>query len=166
MKMLKLIFCLTIAASLLSGCWFKKKSGEGSYAGTDTPLQEYPLDKFAEASGADAALFKDVHFDYDKYAIKKDDESTLEGIADWVKKAGKNTHLLVEGHGDERGSNEYNLALGEQRALAVRQFMVNKGVDAFQVQTISYGEERPLDPGHNESSWKKNRRGHFLVSNG
>ncbi|MBN2145063.1 MAG: OmpA family protein [Candidatus Aureabacteria bacterium] len=166
MKIMKLIICLAVAASLLGGCGFKRKSKEGSYIGTDTPLQEYPLDKFAEPMGVDAAIFRDVHFDYDKYAIKSEDISTLEGIAEWLLRAGKSTHLLIEGHCDERGSNEYNLALGEQRALAVRQFLVNKGINAFQIQTISYGEERPLDPEHGENAWRENRRGHFMISNG
>jgi peptidoglycan-associated lipoprotein len=73
-------------------------------------------------------------------------------------------HVLTEGHCDERGSNEYNLALGEQRALGVRQFLTDQGIEASKVQTISYGEEKPLASGQDESAWKQTRRAHFLIS--
>ncbi len=72
--------------------------------------------------------------------------------------------LLVEGHCDERGTNEYNLALGERRALSVRRYLVALGIGSDRLHTLSYGEEKPLDPGHTEESWAKNRRAEFKVS--
>ena len=167
MKLWKLALFFGIATSLLvtSGCakWRNKKGG--SYVGTDSPLSEFPLDTFYEPTGADASAFKDVHFDYNQSKIKFEEQATLVGIADWMKSNPKK-HVLAEGHCDERGSNEYNLALGEQRALAARQFLTDQGIQAAQVQTISYGEERPAATGHDENAWKQNRRAHFLVSNG
>ncbi len=71
--------------------------------------------------------------------------------------------MTIEGHADERGTSEYNLALGEKRAQAVKDYLVGLGVSASRLSTISYGEERPLDPGHNELSWVLNRRAHFLL---
>ena len=167
MKLWKLALFVGVATSLLvtSGCakWRHKK--DGSYVGTDSPLAEYPLDTFYEPTGADASAFKDVHFDYNQSKIKFEEQASLVAIADWMK-ANPKKHVLAEGHCDERGSNEYNLALGEQRALAARQFIVDQSIQAAQVQTISYGEERPLVTGHDEAAWKQNRRAHFMISNG
>jgi peptidoglycan-associated lipoprotein len=71
--------------------------------------------------------------------------------------------IRIEGHCDERGTNEYNIALGERRANSARKYLINAGVEAHRIFTISYGEEKPLDPGHNETAWAKNRRDHFLI---
>jgi peptidoglycan-associated lipoprotein len=71
--------------------------------------------------------------------------------------------IQIEGHCDERGTNEYNLALGERRANSAKKYLISLGMPADQISTISYGEEKPLDPGHNEEAWAKNRRGHFIV---
>jgi peptidoglycan-associated lipoprotein len=104
----------------------------------------------------------DIHFDFDKYDIRRDDAKTLDANAGWLKSnAG---HLvLVEGHCDERGTNEYNLALGERRAKATMNYLVSQGVRANRITIISYGEERPLCTEHDEACWSKNRRAHFLV---
>ncbi|EKD28017.1 MAG: hypothetical protein ACD_79C00466G0015 [uncultured bacterium] len=167
MRLLKLSIVLLISLSMFSGCKFKKKGkGDGSlYGGTDVALEEFPLDTFFEPVGSDTLILKEIHFDYDSYKINASEQEILTPIIGWLKDNAK-SHLLVEGHCDERGSNEYNLALGEQRALAVRQFFINSGIKAGRIQTISYGEERPLDPGHDENAFKQNRRAHFLVSNG
>lgn len=162
MRILKIILCLFMMAAVLNGC-LKKKRGDGSLVGSETPLEAFPLDSFTEASGAEADVLKNIYFDFNKYNIKADQQDTVNNIANWLKDKPK-THLLVEGHCDERGSNEYNMALGEQRALAVRQNLIDKGIPAGRVQTISYGEEKPADQGHNEAAWSKNRRAHFLVA--
>jgi peptidoglycan-associated lipoprotein len=92
-----------------------------------------------------------------------DDEPVLQRIARWLKE-NEDVKVLIEGHCDERGTNEYNMALGEQRALAARRYMVGLGVTADRLNTISYGEEQPLDSSSTEEAWARNRRDHFAVS--
>src|SRR5262249_33288478 len=108
------------------------------------------------------AELKDIHFDFDKYDIRPGDARTLDANATWLK---NNTNMLVliEGHCDERGTNEYNLALGERRAKATVNYLISQGVAQSRLSIISYGEERPVCTDHNEACWAKNRRAHFLV---
>ena len=108
------------------------------------------------------ADLKDVFFDFDKYDIRPGDAKTLDGNASWLK-SNPNQLLLIEGHCDERGTNEYNLALGERRAKSTMNYLVSQGVQASRVTIISYGEERPTCTDKNEACWSKNRRSHFLV---
>ena len=104
----------------------------------------------------------DVFFDFDKYDIRPGDAKTLDSNASWLKS--NPTHLvLIEGHCDQRGTNEYNLALGEPRAKSTMNYLVSQGVQANRITIISYGEERPQCTEHTESCWAKNRRAHFLV---
>ncbi len=105
---------------------------------------------------------KAIHFDFDKYDIRPDDAKILDGDAKWMK-ANANYLILIEGHCDERGTNEYNLALGERRAKSTINYLVAQGVQASRMTLISYGKERPLCTEHNEACWAKNRRAHFLV---
>ena len=105
---------------------------------------------------------KDVFFDFDKAVVRADQQAALTENASWLK-ANPGAKLLIEGHCDERGTAEYNLALGERRAKAVKDFLVTAGIPADRVSTISYGEERPFVLGHDESAWKWNRRAHFVV---
>ncbi len=104
---------------------------------------------------------KAVHFDFDKATVRAEDVALLDANAEWLK--GNQLLVLVEGHADERGTNEYNLALGERRAKAVRDHLVNKGVAADRVTTVSYGEERPTCAEKNEACWKENRRSRSLI---
>jgi len=108
------------------------------------------------------AALKDVFFEFDKYDIRGEDAKTLDANATWLKANAENL-VLIEGHCDERGTNEYNLALGERRAKAAMNYLVSQGVQANRITIISYGEERPLCNEKNESCWSKNRRAHFLV---
>jgi len=104
----------------------------------------------------------DVFFDFDKYDIRPGDAKTLDANANWLKS--NSSHLmLIEGHCDERGTNEYNLALGERRAKSTMNYLVSQGVQANRITIISYGEERPQCTEHNEACWAKNRRAHFLA---
>jgi peptidoglycan-associated lipoprotein len=103
-----------------------------------------------------------VHFDFDSAAIKPTERSKIDAVAQ-VLKSKPNTKVQVEGHCDERGTEEYNRALGERRALAVREYLINAGISADRIFTISYGEDRPVDPGHNEAAWAKNRRAEFVL---
>lgn len=109
-----------------------------------------------------APALKDIHFDFDKYNIRPGDAKILDENAKWMK-ANANTLILVEGHCDERGTNEYNLALGERRAKATLNYLVSQGIAATRITVISYGEERPLCTEKNEGCWAQNRRAHFLV---
>ncbi len=105
---------------------------------------------------------KDIHFDFDKYDIRPGDAKILDENAKWLK-VNPNYLVLIEGHCDERGTNEYNLALGERRTKATTNYLVAQGLQATRTTTISYGEERPLCTAHTEECWAKNRRAHFLV---
>jgi peptidoglycan-associated lipoprotein len=107
--------------------------------------------------------FAAVLFDYDSARIRPSEESKLEAVAAYLKaNPGK---LVVEGHCDERGTAEYNRALGERRAIAARDELVKLGADTSRMTTISYGKDRPADPGHDEATWAKNRRCEFVVVN-
>ncbi len=105
---------------------------------------------------------KDIHFDFDKYDIRPGDTKILDENAKWMK-ANLNYLILIEGHADERGTNEYNLALGERRAKSTLNYLIAQGVAATRMTLISYGEERPLCTEKTEECWAKNRRAHFLV---
>ncbi len=104
----------------------------------------------------------EIHFDFDRYDIRPGDKEQLAKNAEWLR-AHAGMLLLIEGHADERGTNEYNLALGERRARAARDYLGTLGIDDSRVTLISYGEERPLCTERDESCWAKNRRAHFLV---
>jgi peptidoglycan-associated lipoprotein len=105
---------------------------------------------------------KDLFFDYDKSNIRDDQKAVLNENVGWLK-ANAGAKALVEGHCDERGTAEYNLGLGERRAKAVKDYLIAAGIAADRVSTISYGKERPFVLGHDESAWKWNRRGHFVI---
>ena len=127
----------------------------------DIPLPDRPTEATFEEP-TDLATFRDVHFEYDKYRITEEARPILNGIARWMNSR-EEAELLIEGHCDERGTDDYNMALGEQRALSARRYLVSLGVGPERIHTVSFGESRPFDPRHNEEAWAKNRRGHFLV---
>ncbi len=108
-----------------------------------------------------AANVHDVYFDYDKYDVRPDQQATLQADAQWLA-AHPNVKFTIEGHCDERGSTEYNLALGENRANSVKQALVQAGVAADSIKTISYGKEKPFCTEQNEQCWQQNRRAHFV----
>ncbi len=104
---------------------------------------------------------KDIYFDYDKYDVRAGDQGSLRGDAQFLQQHA-NIHITVEGHCDERGSTEYNLALGTSRADAVKNALIQAGVAGDRIKTISYGKEKPFCTESNESCWQQNRRGHFV----
>ncbi len=110
----------------------------------------------------ESKLLKDIHFDFDKYDISPGDVEILKENAALLKKYPK-VKIQIEGHCDERGTIEYNLALGERRANSTKKYLLSLGLPGDRISTISYGKERPLDPGHNEEAWTKNRRAHFII---
>ncbi len=148
--MRRVVLAVLLAVSV-SACSRSTSSGSES----DGELGNIPL---AEAGGALA----DVNFDYDSSEISTSAQSVLRDNAKWLLD-NPNAAATIEGHCDERGTVEYNLALGERRARAAHDFLRSLGVKQSQLSTVSYGEELPLDPGHSEDAWAKNRRDHFRV---
>ena len=104
---------------------------------------------------------KDIYFDYDKGDIRADQQASIQGDAQFLQQH-PNIRFTIEGHCDERGSTEYNLALGTNRADAVKNALVQAGVGGDRIKTISYGKEKPFCTESNESCWQQNRRGHFV----
>jgi len=126
---------------------------EASDAQTQTPQQAVILQD----------LIRDINFDYDSSVIRPDARDILQTNAALLKKH-RFSSLTIEGHCDERGTSEYNLALGQRRADETKAYLVNLGIKESLIKTVSYGEERPLDPASNEEAWAKNRRAHFVVN--
>lgn len=127
------------------------------------PMALAGLEEF-EGMLKDTAAFAayTVYFDFDKSAVKASEKGKIEEVAKALK-ASPADKLLVEGHCDDRGTEGYNLALGERRALSLREYLSNLGVGPDRVRTISYGEARPAVPGNSEDAWSKNRRGQFIL---
>ena len=130
------------------------------------PRGEFPLegrfdpDKMNQDRDRFAA--NTVYFDFDRATIKPSETGKIEEVAKYLQ--ANPTHAVqIEGHCDERGTEQYNLSLGERRSLSVREYLVTAGIQPDRIFTISYGESRPADPGHNEAAWAKNRRGVFVL---
>jgi peptidoglycan-associated lipoprotein len=107
-------------------------------------------------------VLQTVYFDYDKSDLSDSTRATLQSNAEWLK-ANPGRTVLVEGHCDERGTVEYNLALGQRRAASVKDYLGGLGIDASRLKTVSYGKERPVDPGHDETAHGRNRRAEFVI---
>ena len=110
----------------------------------------------------DVVMQEDIYFDFDKSTLSPSAQDNLLRKAEWLRENYDAT-VTIEGHCDERGTNEYNLALGDRRAESAKDFLSDLGIDPSRLSTISYGEERPVDPRQNEEAWAKNRRSHFKV---
>jgi peptidoglycan-associated lipoprotein len=137
-----------------NGTGVNTKPGGGDTAG---------LNEFEGMIKDPAALAANtIHFAFDSAAIKKSEQSNLEAVASALK-SNTSDKLLIEGNCDERGTEEYNRALGERRALAAREALAKLGVSPDRIRTISYGKDKPADPGHDESAWGKNRRADFIL---
>ncbi len=172
-----LLLCFVLTAA---GCGGKKVQEDIS--GADA-AEMVPEDRIATAEAAKAApvmaeevvdsdlarlaeevrRLYTVHFDFDKYNIRPEDSQLLRKNAVWLK-ANSNVKIVIEGHADERGDTEYNLALGDRRAESVKGFLVSLGANGRNLSTISYGEEKPAAPGHDEAAWAKNRRAVFNIA--
>lgn len=148
------LLSLVLVSALMVSCSTSGKSGSGA---EDGGMGEGNI-PIASPGGE----LKDVNFAFDSSALDASAQAVLKQNARWLlDNPGRS--VVVEGHCDERGTNEYNMALGERRARAAYDFLRSSGVKAEQMSTISYGEELPLDPGHNETAWSKNRRAHFSL---
>lgn len=145
-----------MVALLLVGCP-KQPTGTGMLSpGGMAASQPAPQDFRAMEA------LKDVHFDFDQYVIRPAEAKILVENAKWLK-ANPNSLILIEGACDERGTGEYNLALGDRRAKSTVQYLAAQGVQPSRMTTLSYGKERPVCAEHSEECWAKNRRAHFLV---
>ena len=116
-----------------------------------------------ETTATPETSVRDINFDFDSSIIRPDAREILKVNADFLLK-NRISSIVIEGHCDERGTAEYNMALGQRRAQETKKYLVNLGIKESTITTISYGEERPLDPGNTEEAWAKNRRAHFLIS--
>jgi len=135
-----------------------KKPTEGELEKTLVTKKEPGI----EGEVFESKLLKDIHFDFDKYDVRPVDEAVLKENAVFLKNNPK-MKIQIEGHCDERGTVEYNLALGERRANNTKKYLVFLGIPSDRISTISFGKERPLDKGHHEEAWTKNRRAHIVV---
>jgi peptidoglycan-associated lipoprotein len=139
--------------------------GSHDYSGAASGKSYQPLAEVARLKPFEPTEnLQDIHFDYDKYDLDAAAKATLNKNSDWLKQ-NPSSRVEIQGHCDERGTNNYNLGLGERRAIAVKKYLIARGVSKDRLFTISYGEERPFCQDSTEACWKNNRRGHFLVSN-
>lgn len=122
-----------------------------------------PKEEVVVYKAPDVVMQEDIYFDYDKSTLSPTAQDNLLRKAEWLRENPAAT-VTVEGHCDERGTNEYNLALGDRRAESAKAFLADLGIDPARLTTISYGEERPVDPRRMEEAWAKNRRSHFVVN--
>ena len=120
-------------------------------------------ESMAKQEARDMFLNDDIHFEFDSSTLTPEAQITKKKKAEWLQNNPAATST-IEGNCDERGTSEYNLALGDRRATSTKNFLVDLGISASRLTTISYGEERPIDPGHNEAAWAKNRRCHFTIN--
>lgn len=163
---MKLRFLSIFAAVALLAACESAPEDTGAKAGTGTAAPPATAQKgIVPGSEQDfiANVGDRVFFDFDKYSVRADAKATLDKQVAWLKKY-PTYSLTVEGHADERGTREYNLALGERRANAVKEYLVAGGLPAARVKTISYGKERPVALGSNEAAWSQNRRGVTVLS--
>jgi peptidoglycan-associated lipoprotein len=130
-------------------------------AGTGSEFDDGSLGEGSSVSTSTIADLESVYFDYDKSAIRSDGAEALRGNASVIKANADLGQVTVEGNTDERGSEEYNLALGERRAMAVKRYLVDLGVPDSRLRTVSFGEAKPAVPGHDESAYRYNRRSDF-----
>lgn len=174
---------LMVSLSLFSGCMKSVKSEEMAKSTgvaksegmvkSEEVVKPLPPPQEPPAKGAPSAVqpattlaespLQDIFFDFDKSNIRGDAQPILKEDLQWLR-ANQAAQITIEGHCDERGTAEYNLALGERRAKATRDYLVAAGIDDKRIRVVSFGKERPFVPGHDESAWKWNRRAHFVAS--
>jgi len=128
---------------------------------TEEELEE-ARKKVAELREKEGIKLSNIYFAFDDFSLSEQAKKTLVENAAWIMNNPKKK-IIIEGHCDERGTEEYNIALGERRSKSAKRYLINLGVKSDQLSTISYGEERPVDPGHNEEAWAKNRRAEFVI---
>jgi peptidoglycan-associated lipoprotein len=140
----------------------EQEAADQAQALREKALREEEARRLKEAS--DKANFEsdDIHFEFDQYILSDSAREKLNKKAQWLKSY-PTAKTTIEGYCDERGSAEYNLALGQRRADAAAQYLISLGINANRISTVSFGKENPIDPGHDEAAWAKNRRAHFVL---
>lgn len=168
LKSLGLVLFIALITVALGGCGCFQQQMKGETEAPKAPAavvvapEAKPVAPVVqEPAPAAVVILKDINFDFDKYNIREKDAAILKENAAWFA-ANPGKKVRVEGHCDERGTVEYNLALGQKRADSAKNFLVNLGIDGRAIDTVSYGKEKPVDPGHNEGAWAKNRRAQFV----
>lgn len=164
-KSLRLLFIAVLMISFGGcGCFYQQMKGETPPPAAGPARVVPPEQKVDVQMAAVVSPLKDINFDFDKYNIRDTDAAILKENVNWfAAKENMGKKVRLEGHCDERGTVEYNLVLGQKRADSAKKFLVNLGADGKLIETVSYGKEKPVDPGHNEAAWASNRRAHFLV---
>ena len=180
MKRIGWLAVVLLSLGLLSGCGSTPKGGDGDAAGADGGAGGKGIGRLggsasnlndpSRAGGAGTYRYDvnvepehRVYFDYNSALINDKSAQILAHNAGWIQAHGPKGKITIEGHCDERGTREYNLALGQQRADAVARFLVSQGMDANRLKAVSYGKEKPLVPSHDEGAWNKNRRGEIVL---
>jgi peptidoglycan-associated lipoprotein len=146
----------------MTGTGKKADIGEGMGEVEPIDASYSETEKFTISEGRTNGPMLPIYYDFDKSNIRDDQKARLEGNADFLK-ANSRLDIRIEGNCDERGTNEYNMALGERRAQSAKKYLVNLGVPDHRINTLSYGEEKPLLYGHDEYSWAQNRRADFVI---
>jgi len=163
---LRLSLAIVVAMTVLAGCSSNKNADSGANSGANSGLNGSSSGSAygdANGNGSDYAQSgRVVYFDFDSYNISAEGKATVDRNLATLKSGSQ--HIRLEGHADERGTREYNLALGERRANAVAQYLEANGVSSSRIETISYGKERPADLGHDEAAWSKNRRVEIVLN--
>ena len=171
MKKYFILFLSAFLVTLLLGCAAKKKEPvqpptKPKAEEKVKPEEPKPKEEEEVITGEEELKEKlsleNIYFDFDKYFLRSDAKETLAKNAEYLK-ANPSVKTKIEGHCDERGTVEYNLALGEKRARSAMEYLINLGIDSKRISIISYGKERPVDPGYNEEAWAKNRRDEFVI---
>ncbi len=148
-----------------AGCASKRAGSTGDAGGqgtgTGSEFDDGSIGTGSSVSTSNIADLDSVYFDFDKSVIRSDSTKALRGNAKVIKANRDLGKITIEGNTDERGSEEYNLALGERRAMAVKRYLIDLGVPSVRLRTVSFGEAKPAVPGHDESAWRYNRRSDF-----
>ena len=166
MKMFKaksLSTLLIILSFVLAGCSSTPKKGSGDSSESVVAETENPVELNGSSDESTAGMLQTVFFGYDSSSLGADSKAALEANAEWLK-ANESVNIQIEGHCDERGGHQYNLALGEKRAAVVRDYLEALGISSARVTVISYGKEKPVSFGHDEDAWGRNRRANFSIT--
>jgi len=163
-----MVLAMVASLTVVVGCGGKKAIDEPAPADTSSQPVEEPTERPTEppdtrSTDVSPVSLNDVYFDFDQYNLTSESKSTLDANARELKRV-MDTNITIEGHCDERGTKAYNLALGDKRANAARDYLVALGVGSSRITTVSYGKERPFDAGHDDSAWAKNRRAHVTAN--
>jgi peptidoglycan-associated lipoprotein len=162
--LVSLLLMLTVSCQKKNVAVESGSSSTAQDAGYDTSTADQTLDSSSASARGDSeiVLQENIFFEFDRATLTPEARETLTKNGKWLR-INADVAITIEGHCDERGTNGYNLALGDRRAENVKMFLVDLGIDRTRLTTLSYGEEQPLDRGHDESAWAKNRRAHFLI---